>query len=87
MPLAIWSLASGMPANEEAARRMDSITIKNLRAMKTKAIKKKAKTNSFKHQRLTDEQLKHVKGGTGGSQGHVPVEPEAFIGSTDTLDG
>ncbi len=55
--------------------------------MKTKAIKKKAKTDSFKHQRLADKQLKHVKGGTGGNQSHIPVEPEEFIGSTDTLDG
>ena len=55
--------------------------------MKVKAIKKKPKTKAFKHQRLADKQLKHVKGGTGGNQSHIPVEPEEFIGSTDTLDG
>jgi len=55
--------------------------------MKVKTIKKKPRTEAFKHQRLSGEQLKHIKGGTGGNQGHVPVEPEEFIGSTDTLDG
>lgn len=55
--------------------------------MKTKAIKKKAKTDSFKHQRLTGKQLKHVKGGNGGNTDPVLTDPEELIGSTDTFDG
>ncbi|NBC05713.1 MAG: hypothetical protein GVY26_00790 [Bacteroidetes bacterium] len=55
--------------------------------MKFKAIKKKPKTKAFKDQRLTDKQLKHVKGGNGGNPDPVPTDPEELIGSTDTFDG
>lgn len=74
-----------------AGERLDApfFTSKKGRAMKKKPAKTQPLSiNHFESASLPQPQLKHIKGGTGGTPCPPPDDdPQGFVGSDDVVDG